>query len=62
MAREIHKKKDKELYAIYSTVIEDYITDFIPLEELRKIWLEDLVEDAKRKLDVWLNDIDKEVE
>lgn len=62
MARELHKKKDKELYAIYSTVIEDYITDFIPLEELRKIWLEDLVEDAKRKLDVWLNDIDKEVE
>ena len=62
MARELHKKKDKELYAIYSTVIEDYITDFIPLEEIRELWLEDLVEDAKRKLDVWLNNIDKEVE
>lgn len=62
MARELHKKKDKELYAIYSTVVEDYITDFIPLEEIRELWLEDLVEDAKRKLDVWLNNIDKEVE
>ena len=62
MARELHKKKVKELYAIYSTVIEDYITYFIPLEEIRKIWLEDLIEDAKRKLDIWLNDIDKEVE
>ena len=58
MARELHKKKNKELYAIYSTIIEDYIT----LEEIRELWLEDLVEDAKRKLDVWLNNIDKEVE
>lgn len=62
MARELHKKKSKELYAIYSTVSEDYITDFMPLNKIRKIWLEDLIEYAKRKLDVWLNDIDKEVE
>lgn len=62
MARELHKKKGKGLYAIYSTVSEDYITDFMPLNKIRKIWLEDLIEDAKRKLDVWLNDIDKEVE
>ncbi len=62
MARELHKKKNKELYAIYSTVSEDYITDFIPLKQLRKIWLEDLIEDAKRKLDVWLTEIIKEVE
>ena len=52
MARELHKKKDKELYAIYSTVSEDYITDFIPLEEIKEIWLKDLIEDAKRKLDI----------
>lgn len=62
MARELHKKKGKELYAIYSTIIEDYITDFIPLKQLRKIWLEDLIEDAKKKLDVWLTEIIKEVE
>ena len=31
MARELHKKKNKELYAIYSTIVDDYITEFIPL-------------------------------
>lgn len=62
MARELHKKKNKELYAIYSTVSEDYITDFMPLDKIRKVWLEDLIEDAKRKLDVWLKEGGKEVE
>ena len=61
MARELHKKKNKELYAIYSTVSEDYITDFMPLDKIRKVWLEDLIEDAKRKLDVWLKEVVKEV-
>lgn len=62
MARELHKKKDKELYAIYSTVVEDYITDFIPLEDIRKLWLEDLIVEANQKLDKWLKEVDKEVE
>ena len=62
MARELHKKKNKELYAIYSTVSEDDITDFMPLDKIRKVWLEDLIEDAKRKLDVWLKEVVKEVE
>ena len=62
MSIEIHKKKNKELYAIYSTVSEYYITDFLPLDKIRKMWLEDLIEDAKRKLDAWLKDVNKEVE
>lgn len=62
MARELYKKKDKELYAIYSTVVDDYITDFIPLKQLREIWLNDLIEEANRKLDEWLKTVDKEVE
>ena len=62
MARELCKKKDKELYAIYSTVVDDYITDFIPLKQLREIWLNDLIEEANRKLDEWLKTVDKEVE
>ena len=62
MARELHKKKNKELYAIYSTVIDDYVTEFIPLNELREIWLQDLIEEAKEKLDMWLKEVDKEVE
>ncbi len=62
MARELHKKKNKELYAIYSTIVDDYITEFIPLIELREIWLQDLIEEAKEKLDRWLKEVDKEVE
>ena len=62
MARELYKKKDKELYAIYSTVVDDYIIDFIPLKQLREIWLNDLIEEANRKLDEWLKTVDKEVE
>ena len=62
MARELHKKKNKELYAIYSTIVDDYITEFIPLIELREIWLQDLIEEAKEKLDIWLKEVDKEVE
>ena len=62
MARELHKKKNKELYAIYSTVIDDYVTEFIPLIELREIWLQDLIEESKEKLDRWLKEVDKEVE
>ena len=62
MARELHKKKNKELYAIYSTIVDDYITEFIPLNELREIWLQDLIEEAKEKLDMWLKEVDKEVE
>lgn len=62
MARELHKKKNKELYAIYSTIVDDYITEFIPLSELREIWLQDLIEEAKGKLDRWLKEVDKEVE
>ena len=62
MARELHKKKNKELYAIYSTIVDDYITEFIPLNELREIWLQDLIEEAKKKLDMWLKEVDKEVE
>lgn len=62
MARELHKKKGKELYAIYSTTIEDYVTDFITLENVRKIWLADLIVEANQKLDKWLKEVDKEVE
>lgn len=62
MARELHKKKNQELYAIYSTIVDDYITDFVPLNELREMWLKDLIEDAKEKVDMYLSVVNKEVE
>lgn len=61
MARELHKKKNEELYAIYSTIVEDYITKFLSKEEIAKIWLNDLIEEAKEKVEKYMKDIDKEV-
>lgn len=63
MARELHKKKNKELYALYSTIIENYITDFLPKEQIKEIWLQNLIKEAKEKVDRWLEEeVDKEVE
>lgn len=61
MARELHKKKNKELYAIYSTTVDDYITEFLPKEEIKEIWLNDLIEEAKEKVENYINEVDMEV-
>lgn len=62
MARQLHKKKNQELYALYSTVVDDYVTDFLPKEEIKKIWLNNLIESAKEKVDMYMEQIDEEVE
>lgn len=59
MSRELHKLKDKELYAIYSTIVDDYITDFLLKEQIRDIWLNDLIEDAIEKVDKYMNEVDE---
>ena len=41
MARQLHKKRGEELYAIYSTIIDDYVTEFLPKEKIKEIWLKD---------------------
>lgn len=61
MSRELHKKKNKELYAIYSTIVDDYITEFLPKEKIKEIWLKDLIENAKLKVDRYMKEVDKEV-
>lgn len=62
MARLLHKKKGKELYAIYSTVIDDYITEFVPLEKIKRIWLSDLILESIEKVERYLQEVDEEVE
>lgn len=62
MARLLHKKKDKELYAIYSTIIDDYITEFMPIENIKKIWLADLILESIEKVEKYAQEVDKEVE
>lgn len=61
MARELHKKKGKELYALYSTIVEDYVTEFLPKEKIKEIWLQGLIKEAKEKVERYMNEIDKEV-
>lgn len=62
MARLLHKKKGKELYAIYSTIIDDYITEFMPIENIKKIWLADLILESIEKVEKYAQEVDKEVE
>lgn len=62
MGRQLHKKKDKELYALYSTIVDDYVTEFLSKEEIKKIWLNDFIKDVKEKVDKYMEQVDKEVE
>ena len=59
MSRQLHKLRDKELYAIYSTIVDNYITDFLPKEEIKEIWLNDLIENAKEKVERYMNEVDE---
>lgn len=61
MSRQLHKLRDKELYAIYSTIVDDYITDFLPKEQIKEIWLNDLIENAKEKVENYMNEVDEVV-
>lgn len=61
MARQLHRLRDKELYAIYSTIVDNYITDFLPKEQIKDIWLNDLIEDAKEKVERYMNEVDEVV-
>ena len=61
MSRQLHKLKDKELYAIYSTITDDYITEFLLKEQIRDIWLNDLIENAIEKVDRYMSEVDEVV-
>lgn len=62
MARLLHKKKGKELYAIYSTIIDDYITEFMPIENIKRIWLTDLILESINKVEKYIKEVDEEVD
>lgn len=58
MGRQLHKLRNKELYAIYSTVADDYITEFLPKDQIKEIWLNDLIANAKKKVEEYMNEVD----
>lgn len=61
MARELHHRKSDNKYALWSTIVDDYVTEWKDKEEIRKIWYEDKIDEAKKQVDVWMQEIDREV-
>lgn len=61
MARELHHRKKDDKYALWTTIVDDYVTDWKSKEEIEKEWLEDLIKDAKVKVKSYMQRIDKEV-
>lgn len=61
MARELHHRKSDNKYALWSTIIDAYITNFEDKEVIRQIWLNEKVKKAREQVDEWMEEIDKEV-
>ena len=61
MTRQLHYRKKDNKYALWSTIIDDYITDWEDKETIRNIWYKDKIDEAKKQVDAWMEEIDKEV-
>lgn len=61
MSRELHHRKSDDKYALWSTVVDDYITDWETKDDIRAKWLSDMIADDIKKVDKYMGQIDKEV-
>lgn len=61
MSRELHHRKSDDKYALWSTVVDDYITDWETKDDIRAIWLSDMIANDIKKVDKYMGQIDKEV-
>lgn len=61
MARQLHYRKKDDKYALWSTIVDDYITDWEDKETIRNIWYEYKIDETKKQVDAWMEEIDKEV-
>lgn len=61
MSRELHHRKSDDKYALWSTVVDDYVTDWETKDDIRAIWLSDMIADDIKKVDKYMGQIDKEV-
>jgi hypothetical protein len=62
MSRELHKIKGKDLYALWSTLTDDYITEWQPKEKIAEYWYAELCEEAKRKVKIYMRSADEELD
>ena len=61
MGRELHHRKKDNKYALWSTIIDDYVTEWSDKETIRKEWYLSKFESSMRDVDKWMEEIDKEV-
>ncbi len=61
MSRQLHHRKKDNKYALWSTVVDKYVTSWEDKETIRKIWYLDMFESSMRKVDRWMEEIDKEI-
>ena len=61
MARELHHRKKDDKYALYSTVIDDYITPWDTKENIKQYWINERVEDVIKGINRNMEEIDEEL-
>ena len=61
MARELHHRRKDNKYALYSTVIDDYITPWDTRANIKQYWINEVVEKAIEKVNMYMEEIDEEV-
>ena len=61
MSRELHYRKKDNKYAIWSTIIDEYVTEWADKETIRRRWYLDKIESAMEDVDKYMEQIDKEV-
>ena len=62
MSRELHHRKFDDKYALWSTVVDDYVTQWGSKEEIRDRWLAGMIIDDIEKVNKYMEQIDKEEE
>lgn len=62
MSRELHHRKSDDKYSLWSTVVDDYVTEWKSKKEIRDEWLAEFIIDDIAKVDKYMERIDKEIE
>lgn len=59
--RQLHHRKKDNKYALWSTITDDYVTEWEDKETIRKEWYCEKFISAMEEVDKWMEQIDKEV-
>ena len=62
MSRELHYRPKDNKYALYSTIVEDYIVKWDTWANIREFWVQEKVNKAISEVDEYMREIDKVVD